>query len=60
MQTKVDHFQVQSVCKFLRQFSKTRYEQTDIAVIHSSPSVGARPDVALFQKLKDSELSEKV
>ena len=41
-------------------FEDQRLERTDFAVIHDSPSIGAGPSIALFQKLEDGESLDKV
>ena len=41
-------------------FEHQRLKQTDFAVVHDSPSIGAGPSVVLFQKLQDGESSDKV
>ena len=33
--------------------------RTDLTIVHNSPLTGAGPDVALFRKLEDCELSDK-
>ena len=55
---KIDRFQVQANVKFLRQFLKTTDSDSDEPTSLSFKS--ARPDVALFRKFKDCELSDKV
>ena len=37
-----------------------RLRRTNLTIIHDSPLTGAGPDVALFRKLEDCELSDKV
>ena len=49
---KIDHFQVQ--------VSAFEDHRLNLTIVHDSPSTGAGPDVALFQKLEDCELSDKV
>ena len=41
-------------------FEDQKLERTDFAVVHDSSSIGAGPSVALFKKLEDGELSDKV
>ena len=41
-------------------FEVHRLKRADLTIIHDSPSTGAGPDVALFRKLEDCELSDKV
>ena len=40
-------------------FEDHRLRRTDLTIVHDSPSTGAVPDVALFRKFEDSELSNK-
>ena len=39
-------------------FEDHRVRQTDLTIVHNSPSIRG-PDVVLFQKLEDCELSDK-
>ena len=62
MRRKIDHFQT---CSSKGQasvsvFEDHRLRRTDLTIVHDSPSTGAGPDVALFCKLDDCELSDKV
>ena len=41
-------------------FEEHRLRRTDLTIIHDSPSTGAGPDVPLFRKLEDCQLSDKV
>ena len=41
-------------------FEDHRLRRTDLTIVHDSPLIGAGPDVALFRKLEDCELSDKV
>ena len=37
-----------------------RLERTDLTIVHDSPSIRAGPETALFRKLEDCELSDKI
>ena len=41
-------------------FEDHRLRRINLTIVHDSPSTRAGPDVALFRKLKDCELSDKV
>ena len=41
-------------------FENHRLRRTNWTIVHDSPSTGAGPDVALFRKLEDCELPDKV
>ena len=48
MQTNVDHFYMYTIVQFSASTSEDqRLEQTDFAVVHDSPLIGARPSIAL-------------
>ena len=46
--------------KFLRHLSKTTDLNEPTAIVQDSPSISVEPDVVLFQKIQDSEQSDKV
>ena len=54
----VDHFH--TIQNSASAFEDQRLKRTDFTVVHDSPSIRAGPSIALFQKLEDGELSDKV
>ena len=41
-------------------FEDHRLRRTNLTIVHDSSLIGTGPDVALFRKLEDCELSDKV
>ena len=41
-------------------FEDYRLRQTDLTIVHNSPSTGAGPDGVFFRKLEGCELSDKI
>ena len=41
-------------------FEDHGFRRTDLTIVHDSPSTGEGSDMAIFRKLEDCELSDKV